>query len=93
LTFNFLVIVVPYRCLWGSAVSDYIEFWRLKKVEAVTGWSKSHIYRKISDGEFPAPERYPDGSGTYWPSDKIQEWQRRCREFNAIADDFMGALG
>lgn len=50
-----------------------MKFLRLKDVKEKTGLSKSAIYRKIKEGEFPAS--VPIGSRTVaWLESDINEW-------------------
>ena len=56
-------------------MASQIEFWRLPTVIEKTGLSKSEIYRRVSDGRFPKPRRYPDSDKTFWLSRDVVEWQ------------------
>ena len=46
---------------------------RRSHVEALTGLSKSSIYRKVGTGEFPAPVDL-GGSAVRWREDELCEW-------------------
>ncbi len=46
---------------------------RRRQVEARTGLSRSTIYQRIADGEFPAPVSL-GGRAVGWPSDEIDAW-------------------
>lgn len=64
-----------------------VEFWRLKQVSAVSGLSKTEIYRRVETGRFPAPRKYPDSIMNYWISVDILNWQRQVvgeDEFDAL---------
>lgn len=51
---------------------------RRPQVEAITGLSRSTIYRLVTDGKFPAPIRLTVRS-VAWPSDQIESWvNARC---------------
>ncbi len=52
-----------------------VEFWRLPTVVQKVGLSRSEIYRRISDGRFPKPRRYPDSDKSFWLSSEVQAWQ------------------
>ena len=54
-------------------------FLSLRQVMAVTGMSKSSIYKGNRDGTFPAPVR-PAGVRVAWLSSEIIAWQRKCIE-------------
>lgn len=46
---------------------------RRPAVEAATGLSRSTLYRKIEQGEFPKPIRLSERA-VGWPEDVIAEW-------------------
>lgn len=46
---------------------------RRRQVEARTGLSRSTIYQRIADGEFPASVSL-GGRAVGWPSDAIDAW-------------------
>ena len=46
---------------------------RRRQVEARTGLSRSTIYQRIADGEFPAPVSI-GARAVGWPSDAIDAW-------------------
>lgn len=52
-----------------------VEFWRLPRVIAATGLSKTEIYRRAGQGRFPAPRRYPGTTKTFWLSTEVRTWQ------------------
>lgn len=68
-----------------------LEFWRLKRVMEVTGLSKTEISRRVAAGTFPKPEKYPDSIMNFWPSTRVQAWQRGV--LAEVADDFADLLG
>lgn len=47
--------------------------WRLPAVIACTGVSRSGIYQKIADGQFPKSIRL-GRRAVGWDSDEIQQW-------------------
>lgn len=52
-----------------------VRFLRLPEVLARTGWSRSTLYRRISEGKFPAPSK--DGPRiSSWPDVAVRDWQR-----------------
>lgn len=53
------------------------EFWRLPVVKKHVGLSRSEIYRRVQDGRFPPPRRYPGSRLIYWPSTEIVQWQQQ----------------
>jgi len=51
---------------------------RLPAVVALTGLSKSEIYRQVSEGRFPRQHPYPGmKKATFWIDDEVREW-RAC---------------
>ena len=51
---------------------------RRPQVEAITGLSRSTIYRLVAESKFPAPIRLTERS-VAWPSDQIASWvDSRC---------------
>lgn len=46
---------------------------RMGTVVAVTGLSPATIYRKVRDGEFPAPVRH-SARCSRWPAGKVRQW-------------------
>ena len=46
---------------------------RLPEVQALTGQSRSSVYRRAADGTFPAPIKLGERS-IGWRADEIQEW-------------------
>ena len=49
---------------------------RLPAVLAATGWSRSTLYAKISEGKFPAPIKLdPDGRAVGWLEDDALAYQ------------------
>jgi prophage regulatory protein len=50
-----------------------MEVWRRNRVEQSTGLSRSSIYQKIADGEFPTPIRIGEAS-VGWISTEIEDW-------------------
>lgn len=52
---------------------------RRPAVEAATGLSRSTLYRKIGQGEFPKPIRLSERV-VGWPEDVIAEWLASRRE-------------
>jgi len=55
--------------------SNEIEFWRLPRVKAATGLSKTEIYRQVMEGRFPRPKKYPGSTMSYWLSTDVRQWQ------------------
>jgi predicted DNA-binding transcriptional regulator AlpA len=52
-----------------------VEFWRMKRVIAVTGLSRTEIYRRVAAGYFPLPRKYLDSIMNFWLSTDIKKWQ------------------
>lgn len=50
---------------------------RLNEVKDKVGLSRSTIYRRISNGEFPKPILL-GGRASGWIEDEIDEWLMRC---------------
>jgi prophage regulatory protein len=48
-------------------------FYRLRDVIRITALSRSTIYRRISEGRFPAPVNL-GGRASAWPSAALQQW-------------------
>jgi len=53
-----------------------IEFWRLPRVIAMTGLSRSEIYRRVAERRFPRPKRYPGTTITFWLASEVRTWLR-----------------
>lgn len=52
------------------------ELWRLPRVIEVTGLSKTEIYRRIGQGQFPKARPYKDiPNKRFWVSTEVQRWQ------------------
>ena len=51
-------------------------FLKRKEVEAVTGYSRSSIYRLIDAGEFPKPVAFNERC-VRWRESDIAAWQQR----------------
>ncbi|WP_022687638.1 helix-turn-helix transcriptional regulator [Sphingomonas phyllosphaerae] len=52
------------------------ELWRLPRVIEVTGLSKTEIYRRVSQGQFPKSRPYKDiPNKRFWISTEVQRWQ------------------
>lgn len=52
-----------------------IRFLKLHEVMHLVALSRSSIYRRISEGTFPASRRYHDRTGVFWISVEIERWQ------------------
>jgi prophage regulatory protein len=48
-------------------------FYRLRDVMRICALSRSTIYRRVSEGRFPAPIRL-GGRAVAWPSAELQAW-------------------
>jgi predicted DNA-binding transcriptional regulator AlpA len=48
-------------------------FYRLRDVMRITALSRSTVYRRISEGRFPAPVHL-GGRASAWPSAALQAW-------------------
>lgn len=60
-------------------------FLRRPKVEEITGLSRSGIYQKMADGQFPKPVRISEGR-VAWRESEIAAWQaRRVADRNRAA--------
>ena len=53
-------------------------FLRRTEVERITGLSRSEIYRRISDGDFPKPIQLGKRA-VAWSQAAIEQWQDDCR--------------
>lgn len=63
----------------SSSVSE--EFWRIARVAAATGLSKSEVYRLIRQGDFPKSRPYPHSvQSRFWLRSDILAWQQRQLE-------------
>lgn len=52
------------------------ELWRLPRVIEVTGLSKSEIYRRVGEGQFPKARPFKDiPNKRFWVSSEVQRWQ------------------
>ena len=49
---------------------------RLPEVRSVTGLSRSTIYRRVAQGEFPAPVQISERA-VGWREDEVMEWIER----------------
>ncbi|NEU94787.1 helix-turn-helix transcriptional regulator [Bradyrhizobium uaiense] len=50
---------------------------RLPAVLDATGWAKPTLYRKISEGKFPAGRKLdPDARAIVWFEDEVEAFQR-----------------
>lgn len=65
----------------GVSATEPMTFLRRKKVEQITGLSRSSIYDLVQRGKFPRPIPIMGLNGAVaWRSDQIAEWQRQCIE-------------
>ncbi|MNV73413.1 Prophage CP4-57 regulatory protein (AlpA) [compost metagenome] len=48
-------------------------FYRLRDVIRITALSRSTVYRRITEGRFPAPIPL-GGRASAWPSEALQAW-------------------
>ena len=48
-------------------------FLRLPEVQKRTGFSRSYIYKSVSDGEFPAPIKV-GGRASVWLESEVIDW-------------------
>lgn len=79
-----------------------IRFLKLPEVMNRTGLSRSSVYRRISEGTFPASRRYRDRSGAFWTSVEVERWQAEqvgveewvaLTELQLPADEYDALLG
>lgn len=56
------------------AKKDDLVILRRKQVEALTGLSRSAIYRSIADGTFPSPISLTGGISVGWLKHEVTEW-------------------
>jgi prophage regulatory protein len=79
-----------------------LRFIKLPEVMSRTGLSRSSIYRRISEGTFPASRRYRGGWGTFWTSVEVERWQAEqvgvdewvaLTELQLPADEYDALLG
>lgn len=61
------------------------EFWRLPKVIAATGLSRSEIYRQMADGVFPKVRHYPNSNKSFWLASEVRVWMQRVLDALAVA--------
>ncbi len=54
---------------------------RLPQVKDATGLSKTTIYRRMADGQFPPKIRLGENSTGWWESD-IMKWQANPRDYH-----------
>ena len=57
-------------------------FLRREQVEAVTGFKKTYLYRKIKEGSFPAPKKFGVQSSR-WDVNEVRAWVEAHREGRA----------
>ncbi len=56
-------------------VTDAELFLPIRDVERMSGLRKTAIYRRISEGSFPASRRYIGSSRVFWLLSEIRTWQ------------------
>ncbi len=54
-------------------MAEYIEMLRCAVVKKRVGYTKTHIYRLIAKGEFPAPVKIGIRA-VAWPSNEVDAW-------------------
>lgn len=59
-------------------------FYRLHDVVRITALSRSTLYRRISEGRFPAPVHL-GGRASAWPSEELQAWINNPESYHATA--------
>ncbi|MGH8846096.1 MAG: helix-turn-helix transcriptional regulator [Polaromonas sp.] len=59
-------------------------FYRLRDVVRITALSRSTLYRRISEGRFPAPIHL-GGRASAWPSEALQAWIDDPESYRAAA--------
>lgn len=53
------------------------EVLRTNAVMKATGWSRSTLYLKITQGKFPKWTKLdPDGQASVWFADEVEKWQK-----------------
>jgi prophage regulatory protein len=57
------------------AIGEYEELWRVERVEQMTGLSRSTIYAKMAEGEFPEARRV-SAQAVAWLMSEVLEWMR-----------------
>lgn len=50
------------------------ELWRLPRVLAATGLSRSALYRAVAAGSFPRPVGLGGTASRAWRSHEVQQW-------------------
>lgn len=50
------------------------ELWRLPRVLAATGLSRSALYRAVAEGSFPRPVRLGGTASVAWRSVEVVAW-------------------
>lgn len=63
-----------------------IEFWRLETVTQKVGLSKSEIYRRVAEGTFPKPRKYPNSEKTFWLNRDVLTWQLQVLGIETVCD-------
>lgn len=58
-----------------TSETSCVRFLRIRDVVALTGLSRSTIYRRAQEGAFPAPLK--DYGVSLWPEPAIKDWQDR----------------
>ena len=59
-----------------------VEFWRMKKVMAITGLAKSTLYKMIAEGNFPAPVKLSERSSAFISTEVMGWLNSRVAERN-----------
>ena len=55
-------------------MNQKLVFIRMRHLTNLVGLSRSEIYRRVKDGQFPQPIQL-GARAIAWPSDKIEQWQ------------------
>jgi prophage regulatory protein len=76
--------VLPHQRTATSTPSANPAFYRLRDVIRITALSRSTIYRRITEGRFPAPVHL-GGRASGWPRTSLQQWIDNPDEYRTSA--------
>lgn len=55
-------------------MSDHLELWRIDRVRAATGLSRTLIYQLMAAGRFPRSVSLAGTRARAWRSTEVQQW-------------------
>lgn len=50
-----------------------IELWKAKRVQKITSWGRTTLWKKSNSGDFPRPVKLGNNS-IAWRSDEVMAW-------------------